>query len=537
MQLRDYQSAAIEATYKFFQQGRGNPLIVAPTGAGKSVILAEFIRRAIDDYPSTRIICATHVKELIQQNFQALIRLWPEAPAGIYSAGLNRRQTSRAITFAGIQSVAKRADEFGHIDLLIVDECHLIPRKSGTMYQRFIEGLRDTNPNLKIIGLTATPFRLDSGRLDSGDGAIFDGIAYDIPISMLVGRGYLAPLVSKSPSFVFDTKGLHTRNGDWIESEMVERFGTDEITSSAVREIMELGRDRRSWLLFCISVEHAVSVRDALIQNGVSAAVVTGSTPATERAQILSDFKAGKLRAVTNVNVLTTGFDAPATDLLAFLRPTQSLGLYMQMAGRAMRIADGKANGLVLDYAGNVQRHGPVDAIEVGEKKAKFGKQEEPFDQDAPSKICPECQSILFITARECPDCGYEFPPPEPKIERQATTAAIMNMTAEDDWRVVQDFQIGEHDPNDGRPISMRVEYLIDGRVVSEWVCFEHTGFARQKAVQWWHANAGTTPPNSVAEALGRQDEIRTPSEAVVRREGKYDRIARVRGDAAEQAA
>lgn len=528
MQLRDYQAEAIDATFDWFTAGKGNPLIVAPTGAGKSVILSEFIRRAVTMYEGTRIVCATHVKELIAQNYSALMRLWPQASAGIYSAGLNSRQTGRSVTFAGIQSVAKKAAAFGYVDLLIVDECHLIPKTGGTQYQRFIEGLKETNPDLKVIGLTATPFRLGSGRLDQGDGAIFDGIAYDIPVSLLVSRGYLAPLISKRPDMVFDVSGIHRRGGDFVESEMADRFNTDETTREAVTEIMALGHDRKSWLLFCINVDHAIAVRDELSARGVQTACVTGNTPPAERTQILNAFKAGKIRAITNVNVLTTGFDAPATDLLAFLRPTQSLGLYMQMAGRAMRTAHGKVNGLVLDFAGNVARHGPVDAVTLPDSpKAGQG------GGDAPSKTCPNCKEIVFAGAKICGDCGYEFPPPEPKIDNTASTDAIMNMTAEDDWREVRDFDVKCHIPNrpEGQDVipSMRADYLVGSKVIREFICFEHTGFPRQKAVQWWHMNAGTTPPNTVMEALQRKEEIRVPSEVVVRREGKFDKISRAR--------
>jgi len=529
IELRDYQSAAIDATYEWFRQGKGNPLIVAPTGAGKSVILSEFIRRAIGDFPDTRIMMLTHVKELIQQNYTALMRLWHDAPAGIYSAGLNKRQTGRQITFAGIQSVARRAQDFGHIDLLIVDECHLIPRKGSTQYQKFIAALQDVNPDLKVIGLTATPFRLDSGRLDIGDDAIFDGSAYDIPIPLLVERGHLSPLISKRPGTVMDTVGLHTRAGDFIDKEMDARFNRNDVTRAAVAEIIDLGRERKSWLLFCISVDHAISVRDELRSKGIATECVTGDTDKGTRARILEDFKSGRIRAVTNVNVLTTGFDAPATDLLAFLRPTQSLGLYMQMAGRAMRVADGKDNGLVLDFAGNVARHGPVDAVNVADVGSK-NKSDEPGE--APSKTCPECNSILWIAAMECPDCGHIFPEPEPKIERTASTDAIMNMTAEDDWRDVQDFAVARHIKAGSDLHTMRVDYLIDGSVIREWVCFDHSGFPRQQAVTWWHTHAGTTPPDSVTEAIRRQSEIRKPAEAVIRREGKYHKVSRVRGGA-----
>ncbi|QDP60537.1 MAG: putative ATP-dependent DNA helicase [Prokaryotic dsDNA virus sp.] len=530
MQLRDYQQEAVDSLYTWFDAGKGNPLVVAPTGAGKSVILSEFVRSAVTQYPGTKVIAVTHVKELIQQNAKALLRMWPAAPVGIYSAGLNAKQTGRQITFAGIQSVAKKADRFGSVDLIVVDECHLIPRNPKTLYGKFFDAIRAINPAVKIVGLSATPFRLDSGRLDAGDDALFEGIAYDIPVGMLVTRGYLAPLISKRPDMVFDTSGLHKRGGDYIEGEMDARFNTDDVTRQAVAETIALGHDRKSWLLFCISVSHALAVRDELVRNGISAATVTGDTPPADRARILEDFKAGRIRAITNVNVLTTGFDAPSTDLLAFLRPTQSLGLYMQMAGRAMRTAHGKDNGLVLDFAGNVAKHGPVDAVMLPDDKAK-GK----GDGEAPTKTCPQCQEIVFAGARECGCCGYEFPPPEIKIDHTASTAAIMNMTAVEDWRPVTDFAVALHKKPGGDLASMRAEYLIDGKVIKEWVCFDHAGFPRQQAVRWWNQNAGTTAPESVADALERQSEIRPPEEAVVRREGKYDRVVRVRGMMADR--
>ena len=510
--------------------------------SGKSVILAEFTRSACEAYAGTRILIVTHVKELIAQNHAALCRMWPGAPAGIYSAGLGRRQGSRQIVVAGVQSIAKKTAELGYFDLVIVDEAHLIPRDADTLYGKLFAGLRETNPDLKIVGLTATPYRTDSGRLDGGDGSLFDGIAYDIPVRMLVERGYLAPLVSKRPGTVFDTSGLHTRMGDFIEREMVDRFATDEVTRAAVSEIVTLGKDRRSWIAFCISVEHAEAVAAEIRSHGISAACVTGKTPHVERDRLLRDYKAGRIRALTSVGVLTTGFDAPGTDLLAFLRPTKSTGLYMQMAGRAMRtvyapgfdlettdgrlaaIAAGpKQNGLVLDFAGNVARHGPVDGtMFVTDKGAGKG------DGEAPTKTCPSCQSILLIAARECPDCGFEFPEPEKKIERTASTEAIMILTAEDEWQEVRDFDVSRH-VKAGSPDSLVVEYLVGTKTIREWVCLEHTGFARQKAAQWWLANASAPVPDTVTDALERRNEIRAPDEAVIIRDGKYHRIKKTR--------
>jgi len=523
MQLRDYQSLAVQSIYDYFAQGRGDaPLVVAPTGSGKSLLVAEFMRRAVADFPGTRILLATHQKELIQQDYQTLLRLWPQAPAGIYSAGLGQRKARAQLLFAGVQSIHRKAKEIGHVDLMLVDEAHLIPASGTGQYRNLIKALREINPQMKIVGFTATPYRLSTGRLDSGDDRIFDGICYDIPVAMLVTRGYLSPLISKRPNQVFDLSGLHKRMGDFIESEMADRFATDAVTRDAVKEIVAAGADRKAWIAFCISVDHATKVRDEIRSHGMTCEVVSGSTPSGERDRILRDYKAGRIKALTTVNVLTTGFDAPMTDLLAFLRPTASTGLYMQMAGRGMRICDGKVDCLVLDFAGNVARHGPVDGVMIPDDRVK-GK-----GGDAPTKTCPECDEIVFAGVRECGCCGFLFPEPEIKHEATASTAAIMNMTAEDDWHAVQDFALAKHS-KDGSAPSLRVEYLINGRVIKEWVCLEHIGFARQKAVQWWHHNAGTTPPATVDEALERFAEVRKPGEAVVRREGKYDRIVRVR--------
>ena len=524
---RDYQIEAVQSVYDYFKDQRGDaPIICAPTGSGKSLIAAMLMRRAVDDFPGTRILLATHVKELILQDFQTLMKLWPTAPAGIYSAGLGRRQARAQLLFGGVQTIYRKAREVGYVDIMMVDEAHLVGRKANSQYGKLIEGLREINPQMKLVGLSATPFRLDSGPLHSGHGAIFDGICYDIPISMLVERGYLCPLISKRPNMTFDLSGLHRRMGDYIEREMADRFATYEVTRDAVAEVVHLGKDRKSWLAFCINVDHATMVRDEIRAHGVSCEIITGDTPAGDRSRLLTAYKNGKIRCLSSVNVIATGFDAPCTDLLAMMRPTESTGLYLQQVGRGLRTTPGKENCLVLDFAQLVMKHGPVDAIDVMSvgKKAKDPDAEK---GDVPAKTCPECKSILFIATMQCPDCGYEFPEPEPKIERAASTAAIMNMTAEDDWREVMDFAVDRHIKNGMQ--SMRVEYLIDGRVVREWVCIEHSGFPRRKAVSWWGQMAGTTPPETVTEALQRQHEIRRPTEAVVRREGKYDVIARVR--------
>ena len=527
MELRDYQSAAVSSIFEYFGQEVGSPLVVAPTGAGKSLIIAAFCRQACEAYPATRILVLSHVKELIQQDYQQLLRHWPDARASIYSAGLGRKNLSGQVVFAGIQSFARVAAKAGFFDLVIVDEAHLIPRKSGTLYRQTLDALATNNPAVKMVGFTATPYRLDSGMLHEGRDAVFDAICYDIPVGMLVERGYLAPLVSKRPTQTFDLSGLHTRAGEFIDAELSARFDNEDLNRAILAEAAELGADRRAWLVFCIDVAHAEHMAAILRDMGKRAAVVSGKTPAIERARLIEQFKRGDLDALTSVGVLTTGFDAPRTDLIVMARPTQSTGLYVQIAGRGMRLKPQGGDCLVLDFAGNVMRHGPVDAINP--IRPKKDDPEAP-PGEAPAKACPDCQSIVHAAVRECPDCHYLFPPPEVAIARTAGTAAIMRLTApEPTWEPVQDVTYDRHRGRDGKPDSLRAEYLIGGSVAREWVCFEHSGYARQKAVAWWHERAGTAPPATVAEALDRIGEVRIPVAAVPLRNGQFLNISRVK--------
>lgn len=527
MQLRDYQSEAVASVFDYFGSEVGSPLVVAPTGAGKSLIIAAFCRQACEAYPSTRILVLSHVKELIQQDHQQLMRHWPDARASIYSAGLGRKNLSGQVVFAGIQSFARVADRAGFFDLVIVDEAHLIPRKSGTLYRQTLEALAINNPAVKMVGFTATPYRLDSGMLHEGRDAVFDAICYDIPVGMLVERGYLAPLVSKRPSQTFDLSGLHSRAGEYIDAELSARFDNEDLNRAILAEAAELGADRQAWLVFCIDVAHAEHMATILRGMGKRAEVVSGKTPTAERTRVIEAYKRGDLDALASVGVLTTGFDAPRTDLIVMARPTQSTGLYVQIAGRGMRLKPQGGDCLVLDFAGNVMRHGPVDAI--NQTRPKKGDPDAP-PGDAPAKACPECQSIVHAAVRECPDCGYLFPPPEVSIARTAGTDAIMRLTApEPTWAEVQDVAYNRHRGRDGKPDSLRAEYLIDGQVAREWVCFEHSGYARQKAVAWWQERAGTPPPATVEEALSRIAEARRPIAAVPQRNGQYLNIGRVR--------
>jgi DNA repair protein RadD len=484
MQLRNYQNDSIQALYSYFEENAtGHPILVLPTAAGKSVIAGEFIRGLMQTWPGQRVLLLTHVKELIAQNYEKLMTLWPDAPAGIYSAGLNRRDTDHDIIFAGIQSVHKRATEIGHIDLIIIDECHLVPKSGMGMYLRFLKTMNVINSKIRVVGLTATPYRLNSGSLIDGDDRIFTDIAYDVDVMQLVNDGYLSPLVPKAMDNEFDLSEINTRAGDYKTDQLHALTDNDALARMVLVEILAYGRQRKSWLIFCTGVNHAEKMAQIIAEHGITTATITGATPPDVRDTILELFKSGHIQCLTNCDVLTTGFDAPAIDMLVFLRPTQSQGLYVQMCGRGMRLAENKKDCLVLDFGGNTQRHGPINALKPqGEQKAKGSK------ATPPSRTCPVCKTIMAASCTKCPDCGHRFPRDITHDHTASTAALLVDFSLpvfkKHEWHDVHDITLERH-KKQGKPDSVRVSYHTSQGKFLTWVCPEHGGYAADKAKEW----------------------------------------------------
>jgi DNA repair protein RadD len=226
--LSDYQQRTIDQLYKWFADGRkGHPCIELPTGSGKSHIVAALCKEAIQTWPETRILMLTHVKELIEQNAEKMRDHWPNAPLGIYSAGMRRRDIGEPITFAGIQSVRNKADQIGHVDLVLIDECHLVSHKQEGGYRKLIDDLTLINPALRVIGLTATPYRLGHGYI-TDEPALFSDIIAPVSIEELIFKKHLAPLRSKLTNHKLSVDGVHKRGGEYIESELQAAVDTDD---------------------------------------------------------------------------------------------------------------------------------------------------------------------------------------------------------------------------------------------------------------------------------------------------------------------
>ena len=516
MILRDYQRKAVDDIFGYFESHGGDPVAILPTAAGKSVILATFIRECCEGYDGTRVLVLTHVAKLLKQNCEKLLAVWPEAPCDFYSASVGRKNAKAQILFAGIQSVWKQAYALQRVDVILIDEAHLVSPKDTTRYRKFLADVRAINPHVKIIGLTATPWRLDSGMLYGQADSLFTDCCHETTIPELLEGGFLCPVSTKRTHDELDVSSVGTRGGEFIASELQDAVDRDEITRACVTEIVNL--DARPGLVFATGVKHAYHIRDEIRERGYTCEVIDGDTDETQRDAWINDMRAGKLDYLSNCGTLTTGIDIPELRMIGDMAPTKSPALHVQKIGRLMRLAPGKSVGIVLDFARNVDEHGPIDLIKP-KPKGKKGD-----TGDAPVKTCPECESKVHASARECLDCGYLFPPPAPKFEAVAGRGAILSAQIEPEWIAVKAVNYARH-TKPGKPDSLKVTYQCGLNSYAEWVCLSHEGGARRKAEAWWIARGPNPIPASTDLALTRANELRKPGRIKILRVGKYPQI------------
>lgn len=536
MQLRDYQQQAIDSVYEYLRGHEDNPCIVIPTGGGKTPVIAQICKDAVDLWGG-RVLIIAHVKELLEQTMEKLDLIAPELECGVYSAGLNHRDTDNDVIVGGIQSIYRRAGILGAFDLIIVDEAHMIPPDGEGMYRRFLGDAEVMNPNVRVIGLTATPYRTTSAEIcQKGDSNILNSVCFEQSVRGLISANYLCQLKSKAGSAEVDTSDISVRGGEFVAGELEQLMDKDHLVKSACAEIIEYTGDRKACLIFASGVDHGRHITQTLVeQHNVDCRFVYGDMAKGARIDTLRKFRDGQFKYLCNVNVLTTGFDAPHIDCIVMLRPTMSPGLYYQMVGRGFRICEGKGDCLVLDYGNNVVTHGPVDKIKPRNRRSGAG--------EAPAKKCPECASLIASAYRSCPDCGYEFPEADllrdPKHETKAGTEAILSgEITEDDWEVrnvwySRHVKRGTDADDDSVPKTLRVQYDLGGlsNYKSEWVCIEHGGYARTKAEHWWGQRSKEPCPRTVAEALDiiETTEFRKPVKITIRHVSgeKYDNIVK----------
>lgn len=522
MQLRPYQQLALDCLWAYLRAAEGNPALVLPTGAGKSPLMAAIASEAVQQWGG-RVGILAHVQELVEQNAAKLRTYWPEAPMGIYAAGLRKRDRFAKILFMQIQSVAKRAHELGRFDILLVDEAHRIPLNGEGLYRDFIADCRKFNPSLRVIGLTATPYRLQGAAVPvCGAEHILTEIAFEARVGDLIADGYLSRLISKAgecPSLA----AVHTRGGEYIDRELSAAMRADGLVERTVADLLSRSGGRRAGIVFCVDVAHAEAVLAELTAAGEAGALVHGGTPKAERARLIGQFQKGALRWMVNVNVLSEGFDAPHIDCVAMLRPTKSPGLYYQQVGRGFRLAEGKADCLVLDYAGNVLEHGPVDAIRV--RAAKPGKAA--TVETARAKECPACSAILAIGIRVC-ECGFAFTSADPSHLDRPVDAPVLSTDRPRivNTHAVHSVKYGRGIGKGGKPDHLRAIYQCGLRRFTDFVCLQHSGMARANAMRWWQErDRDGSVPRTVEEALARAYELPMPGAITVDETEKYPRV------------
>ena len=387
--LRDYQQQAVNNTVSFFQKKRDPAVIVLPTGAGKSLVIAELARIA-----KGRVLVLAHVKELVEQNYEKYKSYG--LAAGIFSASLGKKDWSEKAIFGSVQSVARASDDFfNNFSLLVIDECHRVAEEGSTQYQDVIKKLLDRNPQLCILGLTATPYRLglgwiyeysNLGELKTDQKRFFKQCVYELPLSYMIKNKYLTPPVKVDiPVTCYDFSELSGKDRMFTAAEVEEVLKSQKrLTPFIIKNIIDITErfNRKGVMIFSSTIKHAEEIMTYLPVN--DARLVVGDTDMNERNEIIEDFKNKKFKYLVNVSVLTTGFDAPHVDVIAILRPTESNSLYQQIVGRGLRLSNDKKDCYVLDYTG--MGH-DLYAPEISEKR--------PAKDTIPVKV-------------ECPACGFE---------------------------------------------------------------------------------------------------------------------------------
>lgn len=509
IKLRHYQAGAAPAVIKYLIQGKGKrPLIALPTGAGKSYVIGDLVKRLSKNY---NILVLSHVKEIIAQNVES-IKKYSGIKVGTYSAGLGKKELFD-VTVAGIQSAYNKKEIIKKYDMIIVDECHRISPEKDSMYQKLFKAMGE---DTIIIGLTATPYRLGYGPI-YGEKRDFD-LVYDWctkeKFVQLVDEGFLAPLVTEGTGTKMDTEGVKKTAGDFNEKALSDKFDREHITEAILDEVVAGAADRKHWMVFAIDQKHAEHIAESLNRRGILTAVVHSKMAEIgfDRDKVVQGVKDGLYRCVVNVNILTTGYDHPGTDYIALMRPTESPVMHTQIMGRGSRICEGKVDCLIHDFAGNLARLGPINDVLVKVKGEAKGNGEPMM------KECPKCNLMVHAAARKCSRCGFVFPREHGLSVNASAVAAINDGKAK--WINVDSVEYTRVH-NIGRPSIFMTVYKCSGLSIKEPVCIEHRGFAQHKAMHWCKVR-GVDSPRDVEDLFYQRSNLATPKRIRASKKGAY---------------
>lgn len=566
--LRDYQQQAVTNAIKFFQKRREPAVIVLPTGAGKSLVIAELARIA-----RGRVLVLAHVKELVEQNYEKYKSYGMDA--GIFSASLGKKDWDQKAIFGSVQSVARApSDFFNDFSLLVIDECHRVADESETQYQEVIKKLRDRNPDLCILGLTATPYRLglgwiyeynQAGEIKTDKKRFFKQCVYELPLAYMIKNRYLtAPVKVDIPVTSYDFSELSDKDRTYTTAEVEEILKSQKrLTPLIIKNIIDITEryDRKGVMIFSSSVKHAEEIMTYLPVD--QARVVLGDTEIKDRSKIINDFKNKKFKYLVNVSVLTTGFDAPHVDVIAIMRPTESNSLYQQIVGRGLRLSDEKKDCYVLDYTG--MGH-DIYAPEISDKRPSkdtipvrvpcpicefenifwgyadddgniiehFGRKCKGATQNPKTfeitpcgfrfrfKLCHACGSENDVTARECEKCKAVLIDADTKL-KQAKLSKNSHVLTPDKITFEE-----RKDKNLNAYLEIRY-YDYDGQYISEAYFFNNPSAIKKFNINFLRSHLRrpelATDLESPTEVIRFQKLFRLPAFVIARKQDKFWKI------------
>ena len=566
--LRTYQQEAVDRTLNYFRKRRDPAVIVLPTGAGKSLVIAELAKIAIG-----RVLVLAHVKELVEQNHLKYESYGLHA--GIYSAGLNQKDSEQKVIFGSIQSVAKAKDAFfKDFTLVVIDECHRVGLEPDSQYAKVITQLKLNNPRICILGLTATPYRLGlgwiynyalRGELKTQEQRFFKHCIYDLPLEYMISNQYLTPPVQLDiPVTSYDFSELIEGGNAYTMAQLEEALHQQRrLTPLIIKNIIDITENdqRQGVMIFSSTVKHAQEIMDQLPTG--QARLVVGTTELSERDQIVHDFKQKAFKYLVNVSVLTTGFDAAHVDVIAILRPTESISLYQQIVGRGLRLDTDKKDCLVLDYTG--MGHS-IFSPEIGEKKTASesvavqvpcpecgfindfwgilddeGKLLEHYGRKCRGghvnadnynlipcgyrfrfKICTQCSAENDISARDCSNCGWELIDPDTKL-KQARLSKDAHVLTPDSIEML------ERVDKKGTPYLQVKYYDYDAQFVAEMHYLNNPTSLKKFSINFLRSHLRKPEQkvhiSSVSDAVKLRAQLRMPSFVIARKQGKFWKI------------
>lgn len=532
MELRPYQREALEATLRKMVTDR-NVLIQAATGAGKTIFFSALIRHCMEQY-NMRIAVVAHRETLVRQTVDKLLRVWPDGAdkIGLACASVAKSVCLDAPVIVGSpQTLARRADAMPPVHLLIVDEAHRIPPVNvKSEYGTLIQALRDKYPDMRLVGVTATPYRLDHGyiygdRCKKGAVNLFTGLTYEVATDTLQEQGYLVPLVGFGIAAP-DLSGVRKSMGEYNLAELGNTMSQKLHVDSAVKAVREYAKDRQHIVVFAVTISHAETLAAAFATAGFAVTAVHSEQPHKERLQVLADFDAGRLQVIVNVGVLTEGWDCAKVDCMVMCRPTMSTALHIQMVGRGLRTHAGKGDCILLDLAGNWRRHGQ----DISRPHVKIPTEKDRKKVAPEPRICPACSMLLDKPVKTCPWCGHVFEstPREEENGRQEMARCyhtppdkarvhVLRYSAAPYWSRKGNYmlKLSMSCQFDNIAIPVRVNQFLDLEGLA-------SNYGQMKARQVWRELAGTDAPATVDEAYARVQELRWPECITVKRQDKY---------------